>query len=466
MRKKKILICDDDSLFHIHLKHSLLKDQFELISALNGDEAVAIVKSHSIDILLLDIQMRSRDEGFHFIPKFLEIDPHLAIVVTSSLVDFIAVREAIQLGAADYIVKDLDLPLLIHTLNQVLERRSSFNPHQPNHFDTLSIHKQNILIGESAQIQELKKNIEKIRRSHANVIITGETGTGKELVARQLRTPLPNGTLAPFLSIDSSTIQSSIAESILFGHEKGAFTGADKLVKGLFEEADNGIVYFDEVSNMPLDIQAKLLRVLQEREVTRIGSSKVLKLNFRVICATNQNLECMVQAGKFKNDLLQRLNVIPISLPPLRERQNDIPLLISQFILKQPTPFGSLKFTERAIEFLKTYSWPGNVRELANTITYLATMIEGSEVDISDLPAKFLKIEKETDYINITKEIPHSQESFYSRISNFEKTLLSQEYLRFDGNIMQLAASLKMDRSHLYTKLKKFGIHKTSSSLN
>src|SRR6185295_4562387 len=167
-------------------------------------------------------------------------------------------------------------------------------------------------------IVHLRKTIDKLAASNANVLITGETGTGKEVVARQLRRKLSDGSLAPFVSVDSATIQSSTAESLLFGHEKGAFTGAEKMTKGIFEEANGGVVYFDEIGNMPLDIQAKLLRVLQEKEISRLGSSKSIQLDFRVVCATNRDLDEMARAGQFKPDLLQRLNVLPVQLTPLR----------------------------------------------------------------------------------------------------------------------------------------------------
>lgn len=451
----QVLVCDDDAIFQLNIKRSL-KGKYECRSAYNGDEALAIIKNYPIDIVLLDIQMRSLDEGLRFIPKMLEIDPDLNIVMSSSMMDFKTVREAMRLGAVDYIVKDFDSEELEHTLNRVFERRSLLQKQHQQNLETISAHQQHILVGESLQIQKLRKIIDKVKTSPSNIVITGETGTGKELVARQIRNKLSNNTLEPFLAIDSSTIQSSMAESMLFGHEKGAFTGADRTTKGIFEEANGGIVYFDEISNMPVNIQAKLLRVLQEKEVTRLGSSKVIKLNFRVVCATNQDLEQMAKKGEFKEDLLQRLNVIPIMLEPLRARKEDIPLLIQHFTRKQQ---GKLKFTEEAIEVLKSYSWPGNVRELGNLVAYLTTMTDGEEVDIADLPAKFREAARMT-HIRSGKKASEKT-SFYDKIAEFEKNLLAEEYQRFQGNVSQLAIALSVDRSHLYTKLKEFGIHST-----
>jgi len=304
------------------------------------------------------------------------------------------------------------------------------------------------MVVESRGIQELRRLIEKFRESSANVVIFGETGCGKEVVARQLRGRSPDGSLAPFVSVDSATIQGSTAESVLFGHEKGAFTGAERLSKGVFEEADRGIVYFDEIANMPLDIQAKLLRVIQEKEITRLGSTKTIRLDFRVICATNRELEEMTGQGQFKEDLLQRLNVLPIRIPPLRERSEDIPLLVSHFLRRSIDRLG-FEFTDEAIAALQNYQWPGNVRELINVITFTTTMAERELIDLADLPPRIREGGSKT----------RAQGTFYDQVANFEKAILAQAYSGCGGNISKLALSLGMDRSHLYTKLREHELH-------
>jgi DNA-binding NtrC family response regulator len=457
----QLLICDDDTLFHMSFKQAL-KSKFEIKTAYNGDEALAIVKTHNIDVILLDIHLRSPDEGLRFIPKLLAVDPEVSIVMNSSSTDFLTVREAMKLGAVDYVAKDFASEELFHTLNQVLERRRILKRQEQQNYEAVHAQRQHLLVGASRSISTLRNHLEKIRNSPANVLIAGETGTGKEVIARQLRKSLPTGELEPFIAVDSATIQSSMAESILFGHEKGAFTGADRISKGIFEEAHGGVVYFDEISNMPLSIQAKLLRVLQEKEVTRLGSSKVIKLDFRVICATNKDLEKMAQEGTFKDDLLQRLNVIPILLPPLRERVEDIPALVEHFISRQSFRTDSIHFSKDCFEALKAYSWPGNIRELGNLISYLLTMVENSEIEVADLPPKF------RDAIRAAASQPLPQalkapeyQSFYQQVSEFESTMLKREYDRFQGNVSQLALALGMDRSHLYTKLKEYGIHQS-----
>ena len=451
-----ILICDDDLTFHLAVKHAT-KGKYDCRSAHNGDEALTIIQKYPIDLVLLDVQMRTKDEGLRYIPLLKDADEDLSIIMISGLTDFATVREAMRLGACDYVPKDFDPNELLHTVAKVLERSSLLKRNQQHSFEVQTVQRQHTLIGNSKHIQALRKTIERIRTSNANVVITGETGTGKEVVARQLRGTLPDGSLAPFVAVDSATIQSSTAESLLFGHEKGSFTGADKTTKGIFEEANEGIVYFDEIANMPLGIQAKLLRVLQEKEVVRLGSSKTIQLEFRVVCASNKNLDEMVLDGLFKDDLLQRLNVLPLSLTPLKDRTEDIPDLI-QHLLVRHAGTNPLCFTNAAMDVLKRYSWPGNIRELGNVVAYVVAMTEGTEVDVVDLPPKIRDAARNPSSENGTDR------TFYKRVEEFEKDILTDEYSRAGGNISRLALSLGMDRSHLYSKLRQYSLHSGRSS--
>ncbi|OFZ21540.1 MAG: hypothetical protein A2X94_05395 [Bdellovibrionales bacterium GWB1_55_8] len=453
-RLPQILICDDDSLLHLGVKHAL-KGHCECRSAYNTDEALLILKKQPADVLLLDIQIRTPLEGLEAIAKFRETDADMAIVMLSGVVDYQVVRDAMKLGARDYISKDFEKGDLLHSITRVLEHRRLLQQRQRQNYELAAEQQKQVLVGENSSVQALRRTIERIRQSPANVVITGETGTGKEVIARLLRGTLPDGTLAPFISVDSSTIQSSTAESLLFGHEKGAFTGADRTTKGLFEEAHGGIIYFDEIANMSPEVQVKLLRVLQEKEVTRLGSSRVMQLDFRVVCATNRNLEEMVEKGLFKDDLLQRISVLPIHIPPLRERNDDIPLLVAHFLRK--TGEKGLSFSPEALHALKTYKWPGNVRELGNMVAYVTAMIDGTTVELADLPPKF----RDT-ICSDAPGLPNTAAratSFYARVAQYEETILREEYHRADGNVSRLALSLAMDRSHLYTKLREYGIH-------
>ncbi len=321
----------------------------------------------------------------------------------------------------------------------------------------------NPLIGNSQSIKELKDIINKVKMSNLNILITGETGTGKEIVARLIRKKLTSQPSEPFVAVDSATIQGSIAESILFGHEKGAFTGADRQQKGLFELANGGIIYFDEIANMPLDIQSKLLRVLQEKEIRRIGATYTMPLNFRIIAATNRNLAEMVQKGEFKADLYQRLNVLPINIKPLKDRTDDIPLLISHFLTKDITHKNELVFSNDVIRVFEKYSWPGNIRQLKNMVGFVSTMANNDVIDVDDLPNDLYVFAKSPEYQN-SKEITgdffsSSQKTYYDIVDEFENNFLKVAYSQENGRISTLARKLQMDRSHLTLKLINYGIH-------
>lgn len=453
--KPNILICDDDSLFQLALKHAL-KDRYNIKSSYNCEEAVAILKKQKFDIVLLDISMRDPREGLNYLPQLKDLDPDMAVIMISGSTDFSTVRESMRLGATDYIPKDFNPEDLAHTIELALEKNALLRRKGQQNFEAKTHQNKHVLVGKSKSIQDLHALIERFRKSPANILITGETGTGKEVVARLLRGTHPDGGLCPFISIDSSTIQSSTAESLLFGHEKGAFTGADQPRKGVFEEAHQGIVYFDEIANMPLDIQAKLLRVLQEREIVRMGSSKSIQLDFRVISASNKNLDAFCSQGNFKHDLLQRLNVLPIELSPLRDRKEDIPLLLEHFSKIHASTRAPLRFSEEVIEVFSQYEWPGNIRELGNVVSYLSVMVEDEMVELSDLPPKFRDYARPTKIVENTSQGEHG---FYQQVATYEKLLLTHAYEKEKDNLSRLALNLGMDRSHLYRKLKEFGIH-------
>lgn len=453
-----VLIIDDDSLFHMAVK-AALKGQYVCKSAYNSDEAIAILRTQKFDAALLDIQMRTDDEGLRCLPLLQETDPDLAIIMSSGLTDVQTVKNAMKLGATDYVAKDFTTDELQITLSQALSKRDLLKRRQQQNFEASTAQARSVLIGDSAQMKGLRALIERMRSSNANVVITGETGAGKEVVARQLRKALADGSLEPFVAIDSSTIQSTMAESLLFGHEKGAFTGAERSTRGIFEEANGGVVYFDEISNMPLEIQSKLLRVIQEKEITRLGSTRPIQLDFRVICATNQSLESMAEQGRFKADLFQRLNVLPLAIPPLRERAEDIPLLLEHFLRVQGRAGEGKSFAPEAVTLLQSYAWPGNVRELSNLVAYVLTMAPSDEIEISDLPHKFRQLPRPGE----PERAMVGDLSFYDQVSEFERVLLTEEYRKQSGNISKLALMLGMDRSHLYSKLREYRLHVPTS---
>ncbi len=447
---RKILVCDDDSLMRKTLA-LLLKNYGAVSTVANTDEVKALLQKQKFNLLMLDIQMRHDREGIEALPEIRRIDPELPIVMMSGLKDFKTVRDAMKSGATDYLSKDFEPEEFELAMDRIFENSLHRKREAQARFEAHSIQNQFRLVGQSPAIQEVARLIEKFRKSYANVLISGETGTGKELVAKLLRKELPHG-FEPFVAIDSATLHSGTAESLLFGHEKGAFTGADSSKKGLFEEADGGVIFFDEIANMPISIQAKLLRVLQEKEILRLGSTRTTPLRFRVIAATNRDLEALSKKGEFLPDLLQRLNVLPLDLPPLRARLEDLAEL-SAHLLAQKTGTPST-ITNEALSLMKTYDWPGNVRELSAMLDYSLALLEQdlgapAIIDVQDLHPK----------IRNSKSRLSNSSSFYDQVEGFEKNLLAAAYDRCEGNISRVAKELDMDRSHLYAKLKLYGIH-------
>ena len=460
----KVLICDDDQTIHLALK-SVLGKEFDFRSAYNGDEALAILKKQPVDLVLLDMEIRTGREGIELVPKILDLQSNVEIIFFSGKTGFEYVRDAMKLGVYDYLPKDSGAEEIRHSFEKALEHRQLKTKTLQSQMEVKRVFHSNPLIGKSAAIEKIRKQIERARLSPAPVVIYGETGTGKEVVARLLRKGIDTDSLEPFVSVDSSTIQSSVAESMLFGHEKGAFTGADKMSRGLFEEADNGSIYFDELGNMPLEIQNKLLRVIQEKEVLRIGSTKPLFVNFRVICATNRNLEEMVGQGQFKDDLYQRINVLQITIPPLRDRKEDIPLLLEHFAETMRNGLPKITFLPETIALIEKHPLPGNVRELSNLVLHLYAMTDAQEISPLDLPIRFSQSAqtKKNQHEDKTSERTGGKRplNFYAAVESFEREFLAAEYQYFDGNVSRMAIELGMDRSYLHSKLKNYGIHAT-----
>lgn len=464
--KKKILIVDDDRGIHVSTKY-VLREKFDCVSAYNGDEAKVILNNQPIDLVLLDIHMRRHEEGLEYLPIFKEMDPDLDVIIVSSNTEIDLASRAIKSGASSYLLKEHSVDQLLITIESVLSRREVLRENQHYVRDRKRVLEKHQIVGSSPAIKQLMGDIEKVRRSQANVIITAETGCGKELVARHIGAV--DG--KPFVAVDSATITSSMAESILFGHEKGSFTGATCQQKGLFEEANGGTIYFDEIINMPLDIQVKLLRVIQEKEVTRLGSTKVIPLSFRVICATNKDLEKMSEEGKFKDDLFQRLNVISLRIPPLRERGEDIATLARYFLKQHRCETSPTRVSDEVMQVLTNYRWPGNVRELSNLMANLCTMVSDRDViEVDDLPKKI----RTTSFIDSLPSAPmpaaqielsHQQAfadpmmDFYKYMHSIEGKVLADLYKLYNGNISQMSKCLRVSRSHLYSKLHAHQIH-------
>ncbi|MBE6346932.1 MAG: sigma-54-dependent Fis family transcriptional regulator [Lentimicrobiaceae bacterium] len=376
----KILVIDDEAAIRRILKEILEHEQYQVDDAVSAIEALPLVKENEYDAILCDIKMPQMD-GIEFLEEAKKISDAPVIMISGHGTIDTAV-EAIKKGAFDYISKPPDLNRLLITLRNALDKSQLMTETKAL---KKVVNRKYQMIGSSAPMNEIHDIIEKVAPTNARVLIEGENGTGKELVARQLH-ELSNRSFAPFIEVNCAAIPSELIESQLFGHEKGSFTSAIKMKKGDFELANNGTLFLDEIGDMSLSAQAKVLRALQENKITRVGGESEINVNVRIIAATNKNLKEEIQKGNFREDLYHRLSVIIINVPPLRDRLDDIPELVGYFVENITSEMGKAAptFTQDAIEELQKYRWTGNIRELHNVIERLVILcgneISGEEV--------------------------------------------------------------------------------------
>lgn len=376
----RILIIDDQAPIRRVLREILENESYQVDDAESGTAAMQLIKEQEFDAILCDIKMPEMD-GIEVLEAVKQTCDTPVIMISGHGTIDTAV-EAIKKGAFDFIVKPPDLNRLLITLRNALDKRNLANE---NKALKKAVKVQNEMIGESSAMMDVKDMIEKVAPTNARVLITGENGTGKELVARQLH-ELSTRKFGPFIEVNCAAIPSELIESQLFGHEKGSFTSAIKTRKGDFELADGGTLFLDEIGDMSLAAQAKVLRALQENKITRVGGEKEIPVNVRILAATNKNLKEEIEKGNFREDLYHRLSVIVINVPPLRERKDDIPLLVNNFveIISQNMGKATPTFTEEALEELKKFKWTGNIRELHNIVERLV-ILSGNEISKNDV---------------------------------------------------------------------------------
>lgn len=447
----QIVVCEDDLGYQRSLAFTL-KDEFEPLFVTTSEALLKVLSECTPHAILLDLGLRGARDGFTILPRLRVIAPNVPVVIHSGLSDYASAVEAMRLGAVDFIPKGCSPAEVRTAVRQAL----ALVP--PPIAATECASGQSPLIAASQTMRDIEQVAKRLRRFNGNVIITGESGVGKEGIAQRLQSTLPCGTPAPFVTVDSSTIHSTTAESMLFGHERGAFTGAEQSRPGLFEQANGGVIYFDEVANMPLDIQAKLLRVLQEGEVRRLGGSRTQQLQFRVVCATNQDLEALSRAGQFRFDLYTRLSVFPIHIPPLRERPDDVLPLVQHFVATLPGP-PRRSFTDATLQIMQDHDWPGNVRELRNTVEFAIAMAEGKPVAPHHLPDKVRAGRTSPPPVGRATISARDRRSLRERLQSLEHGILVEEYQLAQRNISAMAQNLQVDRSALHAKLCALGIH-------
>jgi two-component system, NtrC family, nitrogen regulation response regulator NtrX len=451
----RVLIVDDEAGIRQALKQVLEYESLEVRVASSGGEAISLYSEFRPHLVFLDVKMAGLD-GLETLTRLRNIDGGAQIVMISGHGTIATAVEATQRGAFDFLEKPLDTDRLLLTVRNALAHGQLAGENARLREVTESRYQ---MVGSSAALKEVRDLIAKVGPTTARVLITGDNGTGKELVARGLHEASPRRDEA-FVEVNCAAIPSELIESELFGHMKGSFTGAFADRAGKFEQADGGTLFLDEVGDMSLPAQAKLLRVLQEGVVTRIGGSKSIQVDVRVLAATNKDLESEISEGRFREDLLYRLNVVPIEVPALRERLEDIPALVGHFAEQLAVGAGvpGRKFADDAIRRLQSRPWPGNIRELRNAVERALILASGKVVTAGDIDRLL-----PGDSVAGTSPEPGKGHTFETFKQEAEKNFLVQQLREHDWNVSETARALKMPRSNLYKKIERYGLTRESA---
>ncbi len=447
----KILVIDDDQSICDSLKMILEYEKYQVDTANSALEGLEKLKSNDHKAILLDIKMPQMD-GFEAISKIKEINDSISIIIISAHASLDNAVEATKRGAYDFIEKPIDRDKLLITVRNAIQQTDLLSK---NKLLIEKVEGKFEIIGKSEAIKNILETIRKVAPTNSRVLITGENGTGKELVARAIY-KYSNRSHKPFIEVNCAAIPNELIESELFGHEKGAFTGATNLRIGKFEQANGGTLFLDEIGDMSLNAQAKVLRSIEERTIERVGGKDKIPVDVRIIAATNKNLIKEIAEGRFREDLFHRLSVIVINVPPLRERPEDIPLLVDYFTKKvcEENKFPLKKFSDNAIEYLKNLEWKGNVRELKNLVERIIIMNNKPIYELKDVKDQIMP------YTKSDAEIDFTIDSFQDFKDQMEKIFILKKLKQYNWNISKTAEAIRIQRSHLYNKIKKYGIEK------
>jgi len=456
MSKGKILVVDDEQDILISLTGILEDEGYEVLTCEDGKTAWETLQTAEVDLLFLDIWLPGED-GIKILEYVRRDYPHLPVIMISGHGNIETAVDSIKKGAFDFIEKPLSLEKVMVTAAKALEFRDLQQENQDLRARVRTDFVQD-LSGKSPKIQELRQQIHKVAPTEAWVLITGDNGTGKEIVARSIHTKSRRAK-KPMVAVNCAAIPEELIESELFGHEKGAFTGASTTHAGKFELAHKGTLFLDEIGDMSLKTQAKILRILQEQRFERVGGGRSIRVDVRVIVATNKDLYQEIAAGRFREDLYYRLNVFPLHVPALKERSEDIPVMIQEFAQAfcQENGFRPLVLKDQVYPILKAYPWPGNVRELKNFIERMLIMYAGQEIGPEDLPPEFRgRPQKTAEGDHLQKE---QEADFKNARAEFERSFLMQKFQECEGNVSRLAETVGLERSYLHRKLRSYGIH-------
>jgi two-component system, NtrC family, response regulator AtoC len=456
---KRILVVDDDNSVRKLLSVVLGKEGFDVLTADNGLAALDVFRIHSPDIVLMDIRMPEMD-GLQALEEISKMRRNATVILMTAYAAVDTAVHAMKLGAFDYIIKPFDIDEILILVKRALEVQQMRNDISMLHRELLERYRFDRILTDNAKMKELCITVARIAQSNASVLITGESGSGKELIASAVH--YNSGRCkGPFVKINCGAIPDGLLESEFFGHEKGAFTGAIARRRGRFEQANGGTIFLDEIGDISLNLQVKLLRVLQERAFERVGANETIKTDVRVIGATNRDLEGMVRAGAFRQDLYYRLNVVAIEVPPLRERPEDIRLLanffLQRFAMENHREISMID--ELALDALMKYTWPGNIRELANAVESAVIMSTGSVILPEDLPRQIFNAERR---IGAATDAPEaggkSARPLKEMVKEFERQTIVQVLERHQNNRIKTARDLGISRRSLLYKLQEYNI--------
>jgi len=467
MDKKKILIVDDEETVRYSFRKLFRDPNSEIIEASNGLEALSVIKKEKPDLVLMDIEMPGLG-GLDAIQRIKVTNPELPVIIITAFGTTERVIGAMKYGAFEYLEKPFDVARLKEVISEALEMKRFSNEDDRMEIRPADTHTGEQIVGMSPAIKEVYKMIGRVAASDVSVLLSGESGTGKELVAKAIHR-YSDRSDKPFIAINCAAIPDTLLESELFGHEKGSFTDASHTKEGKFEAADKGTLFLDEVADMSLSLQAKLLRVLQEGTFERLGSNKTIKVNVRIISATNKNLENCIAGKEFREDLYYRLKVITITLPPLRMHAEDIPLLTNYFLSRhcQEMKVPIVTVPPETMEALMQYHWPGNVRELENLLKRALLLSKGSVIT-PDLLQKEMSSSKPISEVQqmspFASWIPENLGDYEGRlfkhvIEQVEKELILKALAEMNGNQVKTAKLLGISRAMLHERMEKFGMH-------
>jgi two-component system nitrogen regulation response regulator NtrX len=447
----RVLIIDDEKNIRISLSSILEDEGYDVLAAESGEEGLELLANNPIDLILLDVKLPGID-GIQVLEKVLENHPDMDVIMISGHSDISIAVKAVKMGAYDFMEKPLSLPKIVVAARNIAEKQKLYHRFRQEKED---LDEQYKIIGESGEIEKIRDLIKKVSVQDSKVLIRGESGTGKELVAYAVHAN-SHRNQGPFVKFNCAAIPNELVESELFGHEKGAFTGAEKRKLGKLELAHEGTLFLDEIGDMNLEAQAKVLRVIQEGKFERVGSNETINIDVRILAATNKNLEDMIEKGGFREDLFYRLNVIPVTVPPLRDRRSDIPVLLDYYrqYFGHELKTETKQLSEAAVDLLKGYDFPGNVRELKNLMERLYILTSGEIIGEDDVRPQLRRSSGDgsghytfletKDFSEVRKE--------------FEVYYLTRQLEKYDWNISTVAEKLGMAQPNLSRKIKQLDI--------